>query len=67
MAGGPLAAEVPCMVCFAEEDRWTKAVRIAEGVEADQYRCERGHTFGMDFPRGPAKEKSWPPPEMKQN
>ena len=55
------------MVCYAEEDRWTKAVRIAEGVEADQYRCERGHTFGMDFPRGPAKEKSWPPPEMKQN
>lgn len=62
MAGGPLAQNVPCMVCLMDDDIMTKAVRVSEGAEADKYRCEKGHTFSMDFPRGPATEPSWPPP-----
>jgi hypothetical protein len=64
MAGGPLAAFVPCMVCLRER-RLTKASRIHEGVEDDHYRCELGHEFGMDWRRGPATEAQWPPsPEL---
>ncbi len=61
MAGGPLAREVACMICI-DEGRLVKAVRRHEGVETDQYGCERGHRFAMDFPRGPATEPEWPPP-----
>lgn len=49
------------MVCV-DEGRLTKAVRVHEGVESDQYVCERRHTFGMDWSRGPATEPEWPPP-----
>ena len=49
------------MICI-DEGRLVKAVRVHEGVETDQYGCERGHRFGMDFPRGPATEPEWPPP-----
>ena len=45
-----------------DEGRLVKAVRRHEGVETDQYGCERGHRFAMDFPRGPATEPEWPPP-----
>ena len=61
MAGGELAREVVCMVCL-DSGTVTKATRIHEGVESDQYRCERQHEFGMDWSRGPATEPGWPPP-----
>lgn len=61
MAGGPLAREVMCMVCL-DEAKVTRATRIHEGVESDQYRCDVGHEFGMDWSRGPASEAQWPPP-----
>lgn len=48
------------MVCL-DEQRLTKAVRVREGVESDDYACERGHTFGLDW-RTPADEPQWPPP-----
>jgi len=64
MAGGPLAHEIPCMVCMGDHAQLTKATRIHEGVEDDQYVCEKGHAFGMDW-REPATEPQWPPsPEM---
>ena len=63
MAGGKLAEQVPCMVCLGE-GKLTRATRIREGAESDQYRCDRGHDFGMDFPT-PATEPMWPPsPEL---
>ena len=62
MAGGKLAAEIPCMVCMGE-GRITKAKRIYEGVEDDQYICDRNHEFGVDYSRGPATEPQWPPPQ----
>ncbi|RBP37898.1 hypothetical protein DFR37_10880 [Eoetvoesiella caeni] len=37
------------------------ALRIHEGRETDQYRCDKGHEFGMDWPE-PATEPQWPPP-----
>lgn len=49
------------MVCL-DDGVVTKAVRVHEGVESDQYRCDSGHTFGMDWSRGPATEPEWPPP-----
>ncbi|GEM_PF-1751967 len=61
MAGGPLAQEVACMVCL-DEGKVTRATRIHEGVESDQYRCEAGHEFGMDWSSGPASEPQRPPP-----
>jgi hypothetical protein len=61
MAGGKLAEHVLCMVCL-DSGALTKATRVHEGVESDQYRCERGHEFGMDWSRGPATEPLWPPP-----
>ena len=64
MAGGPLVAYVPCMVCLTDGEI-TKATRVYEGHEADRYECEKGHEFGMDFPKGPATEAMWPPsPEL---
>jgi hypothetical protein len=62
MAGGPDAAIVPCMVCL-DDNALTRATRTREGVETDQYRCERGHTFGLDWRRGPATRPQWPPDE----
>ncbi len=64
MAGGPLAQEVTCFECL-EAGKVTRAVRIYEGVEDDQYRCENGHVFGIDYRKGPATEPQWPPaPEL---
>ena len=59
MAGGPLAQEIPCFDCLAE-GKVSKATRVHEGVEDDQYECERGHQFGVDYQRGPASERTWP-------
>jgi hypothetical protein len=43
----------------------TKATRIYEGAESDQYRCEKGHEFGIDWRGKPATEPQWPPsPEL---
>ena len=61
MAGGELANKVPCMVCLSAAKGLTLAQRIHEGLETDQYRCEKGHEFGMDFSSGPATEALWPP------
>jgi len=60
MAGGPNAELVVCMVCLADDQVLTKATRVHEGVEGDQYRCDKGHEFGMDWPE-PATEPQWPP------
>jgi hypothetical protein len=60
MAGGALASEVPCMVCLTER-KLTKATRVVEGIEDDQYLCSEGHQFGMDWSRGEAAEAQWPP------
>jgi hypothetical protein len=62
MAGGPLARSVPCYQCL-EKGRVTRAFRLIEGVESDQYLCWRGHLFGVDYRRGPPSEKQWPPPK----
>lgn len=62
MAGGPLAQEIWCFECYAE-NRITKAVRVYEGAEDDHYRCERGHEFGVDYRKGPVTEAQWPPPK----
>lgn len=59
MAGGPLAQEIPCFDCLAE-GKVSKATRVHEGVEDDQYECERGHQFGVEYRRGPATEPTWP-------
>ena len=61
MAGGPLAADVACMTCLFDDRVAVRARRVHEGVETDRYRCERGHTFGLDWPT-PAAEPQWPPP-----
>lgn len=53
------------MVCL-DEGVLTKAVRVHEGVESDQYRCGKEHAFGMDWSHGPATEPEWPPgPELE--
>lgn len=61
MAGGPLASEMVCMECLAD-GVLTRAVRVHEGAEDDQYRCDKGHEFGMDWRDQPATEPQWPPP-----
>ncbi len=61
MAGGPLAHETWCFVCYGE-GALTKATRVHEGVEDDHYVCEVGHDFGIDYRAGPATEAQWPPP-----
>lgn len=66
MAGGPHAHEVMCPTCFFDNATVTRAVRTSEGVETDQYRCDRGHTFGIDWSRGPATKPQWPPPEADE-
>ena len=55
MAGGPHAQHVVCMQCAA------KATRTFEGQETDQYSCENGHDFAMDWSRGVPEEPQWPP------
>jgi hypothetical protein len=62
MAGGELAKQVACMVCMGDDGVLTKATRIVEGAESDQYRCEKRHTFGIDWRGKPATEPQWPPP-----
>jgi hypothetical protein len=65
MAGGPFAAFVACPECLWEHKQVTKATRVYEGVEDDQYVCDREHRFGVDWARGPATEPQWPaPPEL---
>jgi hypothetical protein len=61
MAGGKLAQTMYCMVCLAEHRKLVRAERTYEGDETDEYRCEAGHTFGMDWSRGEATEPLWPP------
>lgn len=48
------------MVCLGN-DRLTRALRIVDGVESDQYVCWRLHRFGMDWSRGEPGERQWPP------
>ncbi len=61
MAGGPNAEVVPCMMCFA------RAVRTYEGLEDDHYRCERGHSFGIDWSHdGPPAKPCWPPSDEER-
>lgn len=50
------------MVCFGDK-RLTKATRTREGAENDEYRCELGHGFSVDWRRGPPDEPGWPLPE----
>jgi len=65
MAGGPLAAVVPCMVCMSDRREITPAGRVHEGIESDRYLCEQGHSFAIDWRTGPATEPQWPPdPEL---
>ena len=61
MAGGPHAREVMCPECGFDEGVVTRAERVREGVESDDYVCDRGHRFGMSFRRGPAETPQWPP------
>lgn len=49
------------MVCL-DDGAVIKATRVHEGLESDQYACERGHEFGLDWSSGPATEAQWPPP-----
>ena len=59
MAGGPNAAAVLCMSCLG------KALRVAEGLEDDQYRCEHcGAEFGVDWSHGAPTAPTWPPSEQ---
>jgi hypothetical protein len=66
MAGGPNAAVVACDVCLFDEGLVTRAARLVEGAESDEYQCERGHRFGVEYRRGPVAEAQWPPgPEVE--
>jgi hypothetical protein len=49
------------MTCLLAGGELVRATRVYEGVEDDHYRCERGHTPGVDWARGPATERQWPP------
>ena len=60
MAGGKNAEFVPCLICMADDAVLSKATRTYEGDESDEYRCERGHDFAMDWSAGPAREPQWP-------
>lgn len=60
MAGGRNAEFMACMECLNGRVL-TKATRVYEGTETDQYVCEKGHHFGFTFPKGPPKEPEWPP------
>lgn len=54
MAGGENARVVPCFVCTA------RAERTSEGIEDDEYLCEEGHTFGIDWSYGQPSVPQWP-------
>ena len=64
MAGGPHAETVACVVCMTDHRTLTRAERTSEGFETDEYRCEKGHTFGIDWSAAnmPA-EPQWPASE----
>jgi len=62
MAGGSFAEHVTCMVCL-DDGKLTRATRTLEGIETDQYRCDAGHEFGVDWGGAPASRPQWPPPE----
>ena len=57
MSGGPYAAVVTCLTCGS------RAERLSEGFETDQYQCEKGHLFGVESGDKPATEPQWPPSE----
>lgn len=59
MAGGPLAAVVPCMICWVDHQRRAPATRVREGRESDDYECALGHAFGQDWRAGPATSPQW--------
>jgi hypothetical protein len=61
MAGGPNAAVVACLTCLYDDGVVTKAERVVEGVEDDQYQCALGHGFGVDWSRGEPATPQWPP------
>jgi len=66
MAGGALAQEVACLQCLSDDHRLTRATRVHEGFESDQYRCALGHECGIDGSRGPAEVPQWPaPPDVQ--
>jgi hypothetical protein len=50
------------MVCLSDDNTVVRATRIREGVESDNYICEKGHDFGLDYRNGPATSPQWPPP-----
>ena len=62
MAGGPNAQFMACLECV-QKRVLTRAERVHEGVESDQYVCDEGHRFGVTFPKGPPKQPDWPPPQ----
>lgn len=66
MAGGKNAEFVPCLICLADDALLSKATRTYEGDESDEYHCEKGHDFAMDWSAGPAKEPQWPVSEALQ-
>ena len=49
------------MECFGD-NVLTRAERVHEGAESDQYVCGAGHHFGIDWRGEPATEPQWPPP-----
>ena len=61
MAGGKFAEKIPCTVCLVDHQALVPAERTYEGDETDEYTCEKGHSFGMDWSSGPADEAQWPP------
>ena len=61
MAGGPFAEHIICMSCVLE-GVVTRAERLREGQETDQYECLEGHRFGVDWSRGAPTSSQWPPP-----
>ena len=61
MAGGPHAHQVMCPTCGFDDGVVTRADRVREGVESDDYVCDLGHRFGVSYRRGPVDEPQWPP------
>ncbi len=56
MAGGPFARLVACPICRS------RAVRTYEGDEEDQYSCDDGHSFQIEWGRfGAPTMPEWPP------
>ncbi len=60
MAGGNNAQVVWCQVCGA------RAERTYDGDETDEYKCQKGHKFGIDWRGKAPTTPQWPPPpELK--